>query len=198
MRHAAPFLQTQRQQSNPLKRVLFLLPLVLAVVIGGFALWGLSGGRDPAQIPSALISKPVPDVTLPPIEGIATPGLSKADLQGQGLTLVNVFASWCGPCRAEHPILTRMTAEQDLRIVAINYKDKPEAAVAWLEELGNPYELIGSDYSGRGGIEWGVTGVPETFIVSNDGIVLYRFPGPVVGDGQRRFQDALDAARAAE
>ena len=180
-----------------MNRFVFAIPLVLAAVIGGFALWGLSGGRDPSQIPSALVSKPVPVFDLPAIEGIDTPGLKTADLQGQGLTLVNVFASWCGPCRAEHPVLTRMAAEQDLRIVAMNYKDKPEAAANWLDELGNPYALIGADFSGRAGIEWGVTGVPETFIVDNEGVVLHRFPGPVVGDGLRRFQAQLDLAKAA-
>ncbi|WP_298356972.1 DsbE family thiol:disulfide interchange protein [uncultured Litoreibacter sp.] len=181
-----------------MKRLLFAAPLLLAVVIGAFALWGLSGDRDPSEIPSALISKSVPEFDLGPIDGVDTPGLKTADLQGQGLTLVNVFASWCGPCRAEHPVLTRMVEDQGLRIVAMNYKDKHEAAAAWLEELGNPYELIGSDYSGRAGIEWGVTGVPETFIVNNDGVVVHRFSGPVVGDGLRRFQEALDLAKAAQ
>lgn len=181
-----------------MKRLFFALPLVLAFIIGAFSLWGLSGGRDPSQIPSALISKPAPQFDLAPIEGVETPGLKTADLQGQGLTLVNVFASWCGPCRAEHPVLTRMAAEQDLRLVAMNYKDKPAAAAKWLDELGNPYVLIGADESGRAGIEWGVTGVPETFIVNNDGIVLYRFPGPVVGDGLRRFQEQLDRAKATQ
>ncbi len=181
-----------------MNRLVFAVPFALAVLVLAFGYWGLSNGRDPSSIPSALISQPVPDFALEPIEGVDTPGLSTADLKGQGLTLVNVFASWCGPCRAEHPILTRIGREQDLRIVAINYKDQPAAAADWLEELGNPYALIGSDLSGRTGIEWGVTGVPETFIVSNDGIVLHRFPGPVVGDGQRRFQKALDAAKAAQ
>lgn len=181
-----------------MNRIVFAIPLVLAVIIGSFALWGLSGGRDPSQIPSALISKPVPQFDLQPIEGVDSPGLKTADLQGQGLTLVNVFASWCGPCRAEHPVLTRMAEDQGLRLVAMNYKDKPEAAAAWLDELGNPYSRIGSDYTGRAGIEWGVTGVPETFIVDANGLVVHRFPGPVVGDGQRRFQEALDQARAAQ
>jgi cytochrome c biogenesis protein CcmG/thiol:disulfide interchange protein DsbE len=179
-----------------MKRVLFAIPLVLAVIIGGFALWGLSGGRDPSAIPSALVSNPVPDFALDPIEGVDTPGLATEDLKGQGLTLVNVFASWCGPCRAEHPILTRMGEEQDLRIVAINYKDRADAAAEWLDELGNPYARIGWDFTGRAGIDWGVTGVPETFIVNNDGVVVHRFAGPVVGDGRRRFQEALDQAKA--
>ncbi|MCY4335865.1 MAG: DsbE family thiol:disulfide interchange protein [Litoreibacter sp.] len=177
-----------------MQRLLFALPLLLAVIIGGFAVWGLQGGRDPSDIPSALISNPVPQFDMGALEGAGVPGLKTEDLKGQGLTLVNVFASWCGPCRAEHPILTRMVEEQNLRVVAINYKDKPEDAVEWLDELGNPYERIGYDYTGRGGIEWGVTGVPETFIVNDDGVVVHRFAGPIVGDGKRRFQEAVDAA----
>ncbi|MEM7469768.1 MAG: DsbE family thiol:disulfide interchange protein [Pseudomonadota bacterium] len=181
-----------------MKRLLFSLPLVVAAIIGAFALWGLRDGRDPNAIPSALISNPVPQFDLGALEGVAVPGLKTEDLKGQGLTLVNVFASWCGPCRAEHPILTRMVEDQNLRLVAINYKDKAPDAVAWLDELGNPYARIGYDYSGRGGIEWGVTGVPETFIVDADGVVVHRFAGPIVGDGKRRFQEAVDAAMAAQ
>lgn len=179
-----------------MKRLLFAIPLAIAAIIGAFALWGLSGGRDPGAIPSALVSNPVPDFTLEPIAGVDSPGLASADLKGEGLTLVNVFASWCGPCRAEHPILTRMGEEQNLRIVAINYKDRADAAADWLDELGNPYARVGWDYTGRAGIDWGVTGVPETFIVNNEGVVLHRFAGPVVGDGRRRFQEALDQAKA--
>lgn len=181
-----------------MNRLVFAIPLILAAIIGVFALWGLSGDRDPSAIPSALISKPVPAFDLPGIDGVPTPGLKTADLQDGTLTLVNVFASWCGPCRAEHPVLTRIAQEQNVRIVGLNYKDKPEAAAAWLAELGNPYERIGSDYSGRAGIEWGVTGVPETFIIDANGVVVHRFPGPVVGDGARRFQEALDLAKTAQ
>lgn len=170
--------------------------VALFVAVAGFFL--TKPDFNPSSIPSALIAQPVPEFDLEPVPGTGTPGLSTEDLKGQGLTLVNVFASWCGPCRAEHPILTRISEQQKLRIVGLNYKDTPENAAAWLDELGNPYARIGSDITGRAGIDWGVTGVPETFIVSNDGVVLHRFPGPVVGDGQRRFQEALDAAKAAQ
>lgn len=179
-----------------MKRLFFALPLLVAVIIGGFAIWGLSGGRDPGAIPSALISQHVPDLKMDAVPGTTTPGLSTADIDAmEGIKLLNVFASWCGPCRAEHPVLTRLAKEDGLTLIGINYKDKPEAAAAWLEELGNPYVAIGSDYSGRAGIDLGISGVPETFIIDADGIIRHRFAGPVVGDGLRRFQEALDEVR---
>lgn len=179
-----------------MKRLLFALPLLVALIIGGFAIWGLSGGRDPGAIPSVLIAQPVPALDMAPVEGTTTPGLSTADIQSmEGIKLLNVFASWCGPCRAEHPVLTRLAAEDGLTLIGINYKDKPEAASAWLEELGNPYVAIGSDYSGRAGIDLGISGVPETFIIDADGVIRHRFAGPVVGDGLRRFTEALNEVR---
>lgn len=177
-----------------MKRVLAFLPLVLAALIGAFAWWGLTSGRDPNAIPSVLISQPVPEFELPPIEGVDTPGLSQSDLREAGeITVVNFFASWCLPCRAEHGVLTRMADEQGIRLVGVNYKDKPEDAAAWLDELGNPYLRIGSDQSGRAGIEWGLSGVPETFVIDASGVIRHREVGPVVGDGQGRLQEALDA-----
>ena len=179
-----------------MKKLLFALPLLIAVIIGGFSIWGLSGGRDPGRIPSVLISKPVPAFELPAVEGVDVPGLAQSDLKGSGgLVLVNAFASWCGPCRAEHPILTRIAREQELELVGINYKDKPNDAADWLDELGNPYRRIGSDQNGRAGIEWGLSGVPETFLIGPDGTILYREAGPVVGDGLRRLQEAITQAQ---
>lgn len=179
-----------------MKRLLFALPLVVAMIIGGFAIWGLSGGRDPSALPSVLISQPVPPLDLPAIDGVETVGLStEAINQMEGVKLLNVFASWCGPCRAEHPNLTRLAQEEGLTLIGVNYKDKPEAAAKWLEELGNPYEALGADYSGRAGIDLGISGVPETFIIDAEGIIRHRFAGPVVGDGLRRFLEALDEVR---
>ena len=115
-----------------------------------------------------------------------------------GVVVVNVFASWCVPCRAEHGVLTNLRKEEDILLFGIKYKDKPEDATRWLANLGNPYDRIGSDLSGRAGIEWGISGVPETFIVSQDGIVLHRTVGPIVGDAAvARFKAALAAARTA-
>jgi len=115
--------------------------------------------------------------TLPPVDGLDRPGLSSADLEGQ-VVLVNVFASWCVPCRVEHPVLMRL-AEEGVPIFGINYKDAPEKAQAWLAELGDPFEKIGADRNGRVGIEWGVYGVPETFVIDAEGRIRYRFVGPI-------------------
>ncbi|PXW67213.1 cytochrome c biogenesis protein CcmG/thiol:disulfide interchange protein DsbE [Loktanella sp. PT4BL] len=181
-------------------RALALIPLLIAVVFGGFFLWGLNPDRDPNDIPSVLISQQAPEFTLMDVEGLATPSFARTDLVGnQGPVIVNVFASWCVPCRAEHAVLTQLVEREGQRLFGINYKDKPEDAVRWLTELGNPYEMIGADSTGRAGIEWGISGVPETFIVGSDGTVLYRYVGPVVGDDAvKKFREALDQAGAME
>lgn len=166
-----------------MNRFLIFLPLCVAIAIGLAGWWGLNPDRDPNSVPSALIGQPVPIFDLPAIEGIGGLGLSTQDFaDASGPTLVNVFASWCVPCRAEHAVLTRMVREDNLALVGINYKDKPAAAAAWLTELGNPYVRIGSDQTGRAGIEWGISGVPETFVVDADGIIVFRYVGPITSD----------------
>jgi len=181
-------------------RSLAFVPLIIAVVFGGFLLWGLNPDRDPNSIPSELISQPAPDFDLPAVEGLDTPSFSSADFKD--LTkpvIVNVFASWCVPCRAEHAVLTRLVEKDGAQLFGINYKDEPEDAVNWLGKLGNPYARIGSDLNGRAGIEWGISGVPETFIVGTDGTVLYRYVGPVVGDTpEKKFRRALVETGAIE
>ena len=180
-----------------MKRAIAALPVLIALVFGAFFLWGLNPDRDPNAIPSVLISQPAPDFDLPAVEGIGVPGLSRQNLAGNpGPVVVNVFASWCVPCRAEHAVLTRMVERDGVRLFGINYKDKPEDARSWLENLGNPYERIGSDLNGRVGIEWGISGVPETFIVAGDGTVLYRYVGPVVGaEAEEKCATALAQAK---
>jgi cytochrome c biogenesis protein CcmG/thiol:disulfide interchange protein DsbE len=179
-------------------RILAFSPLLIAVVFGAFFLWGLNPDRDPNAIPSVLISQPAPEFTLEPVERLEVPGLSRADLiAADRPVIVNVFASWCVPCRAEHAVLTALGEEEGQTLYGINYKDKPKDAVRWLNDLGNPYQRIGSDMTGRAGIEWGISGVPETFIVGAGGIVLYRYVGPVVGDeAVATFRAALKAAGA--
>lgn len=181
-----------------MKRTLAALPIVIALVVGAFFLWGLNPERDPNAIPSVLISRPAPAFDLPAVVGVGGPGLSRQDLSGNSEpVVVNVFASWCVPCRAEHAVLTRIVEQDGVRLFGINYKDKPEDARAWLEEMGNPYERIGADLDGRAGIEWGISGVPETFIIAGDGTVLYRYVGPVVGAGpEETFATALAQAKA--
>ncbi|MGH1332020.1 MAG: DsbE family thiol:disulfide interchange protein [Paracoccaceae bacterium] len=179
-------------------RILALLPLSIAVIFGGFFLWGLNPDRDPNEVPSVLIAQPAPAFELDPVVGLHTPGLSRSDLVGTETAVVmNVFASWCVPCRAEHAVLTSLAEKDGIRLFGINYKDKPEDAIRWLAELGNPYERIGSDLSGRAGIEWGISGVPETFIINTDGTVLFRHVGPIVGEGAiGKFREALRQAGA--
>lgn len=179
-------------------RVLAFLPFLIAVVFGGFLLWGLNPDRNPNEVPTVLISQPAPEFELEPVAGLDTPGLSRSNLIGtDSPVVVNVFASWCVPCRAEHAVLTSFAQRDGVRLFGINYKDEPEDAVRWLAELGNPYTRIGSDLSGRAGIEWGISGVPETFIVGTDGTVLYRYVGPVVGEeAVGKFREALVQAGA--
>lgn len=152
------------------------LPFIVFVVIGIGLAVGLT--LNPREIPSALIGKPAPDFALPPLEGRAKAlGLSKADLQTGQPSLVNVFASWCLPCRVEHPLLKQLASEGIAPIHALNYKDRPGDAVRWLDELGDPFSRIGADRDGRVSIDWGVYGVPETFVVDGKGEILCRHVG---------------------
>jgi cytochrome c biogenesis protein CcmG/thiol:disulfide interchange protein DsbE len=163
--------------------VLVLLPLVVFAALAALFLFQLTLGGDPQKIPSALINKPAPDFSLPPVEGLSAdgkpvPGFGREDLTGK-VSVVNVFASWCVPCRQEHPLLEELATVDGIQLVGINYKDKPENARRFLGSLGNPYDLIGADSGGRTAIEWGVYGVPETFIVDADGMIRYKFIGPL-------------------
>ena len=163
--------------TQPLRIALYALPLLaLTALVVWFAL-ALAPGRDPSAVPSALIDKPAPQIDLPSIYP-ERPGLSSADLNGRA-TVVNVFASWCVPCRAEHPVLTRLAREHGVPLIGLNWKDKPEAARAFLDDLGDPFERIGSDPSGRAGIDWGVYGVPETYVVDGEGRIRYKHVGPL-------------------
>jgi cytochrome c biogenesis protein CcmG/thiol:disulfide interchange protein DsbE len=157
-------------------RLLYLVPLAAFIAVAGYFLVGLN--RDPHTLPSALIDRPVPRFALPAlVEG--KPGLASADLTGE-VALVNVFASWCVPCKVEHPALTRLARTEKVPLYAINYKDKPDDARRWLAELGDPYGRIGADADGRASIEWGVYGVPETFIIDRQGRIRYRHVGPIM------------------
>ncbi len=155
---------------------LYLLPVLVFVVIGGFLAFGLT--RDPTVLPSALLDRPAPQFELPPIPGRDDHGFSRADLGGEPM-LVNVWASWCVPCRAEHPLITRLAEEEGVTVNALNYKDAAEDAKAWLAKLGDPFKYIGWDNKGRAAIEWGVYGVPETFVVDRNGTIVYKQVGQV-------------------
>jgi cytochrome c biogenesis protein CcmG, thiol:disulfide interchange protein DsbE len=156
-------------------RAVFVLPLAIFLLLALALAIGLT--RDPRKVPSPLIGKPVPEFTLPPVKG-RTLGLSSADLKGE-VSMVNVFASWCVACREEHPLLMRLKQEEFVPIHGLNYKDRPEDAARWLEELGDPYTRTGADLNGRVAIDWGVYGVPETFIVDSQGRIVYKQIGPI-------------------
>ncbi len=159
-------------------RPVMLLPLVIFAGLAALFLLRLESNTGPDVVPSVLIGKPAPDFALPALAGAGVPGLSRADLDGH-LTLVNIFASWCVPCREEHPVLERIAKDSRIRLVGIDYKDKPENALALLSDQGNPYAAIGTDESGRTFIDWGAYGVPETYLVGADGIIRKKYIGPL-------------------
>ncbi len=167
-------------------RLSVLAPVIVFAALAAIFAYYLSdiasGRKDIKEIPSALIDKPVPAFSLPPIKGgdgkgNDTGGLSSGDLKGS-VALVNVFSSWCPPCRVEHPILMQLAAE-GITVFGINYKDKPKDAQHFLVSLGNPYTKVGADLDGRGAIEWGVYGYPETFVVDRSGHIRYRHVGAI-------------------
>ncbi|MGJ8529507.1 DsbE family thiol:disulfide interchange protein [Maritalea sp.] len=160
-----------------MKRVLiYLIPLVLT---GGlFLLFATQINENPNLLPSALLNKQAPEFELPPVEGHDQPGFSTADLKDQ-LTLVNVFASWCVPCRDEHEFLVELAKRDDVKIYGINYNDQPENARRFLAELGNPYDAIGADRNRRVSLNWGVYGVPESYLVNQNGTIIYKHTGPI-------------------
>ncbi len=165
------------------RRILVLLPLVLFLALTAVFLFRLGAGGDPSWIPSALIGHPAPNTNLPGVAGLErdgkpVPGIAAADFKGH-VTLVNVWSSWCVPCRDEAPLLMRLMEDSRLRLVGINYKDEPENARRFLGRYGNPYVGSGADRNGRASIEWGVYGVPETFIVDRAGIIAYKLVGPI-------------------
>lgn len=163
-----------------MRRLLFLLPVLLVAILLALFWRGLDPNRNPSALPSALIGKPAPTLELPGLLQGAAP-VSLAAFKGEPVA-VNFFASWCLPCRAEHPLLERIAEEHGIQLVGIAYKDRPEDARRYLDDLGNPYAAIGADESGRAGIEFGLTGVPETYVIDRDGIVRFRLAGPIAPD----------------
>jgi cytochrome c biogenesis protein CcmG/thiol:disulfide interchange protein DsbE len=162
-------------------RAALLLPLIVFLALAALFFFRLGG--DPQRIPSALIGHPIPATNLPPIVGLtrngkAVPGLSDSAFAGN-VTLVNVWASWCVPCHDEVPFLEQLGEDPRIRLVGINYKDDPENARRFIGRYGNPFAAIGGDASGRAAIDWGVYGVPETFIVGRDGRIAYKLVGPI-------------------
>ena len=171
-----------------------MLPLILLVAL--VSVFAFSIDRDTTLVRSVLIDKPVPDFTLPAVEGLDVPGFDTAALRGE-VTVVNVFASWCIPCRDEHPLLETLKAETGVRLFGINHSDAPENARAFLAELGNPYDAVGADRDRRVSIDWGVYGVPETFLVDADGVITYKHVGPLTPAAiETELLPALEKARS--
>jgi cytochrome c biogenesis protein CcmG/thiol:disulfide interchange protein DsbE len=173
------------------------LTLVPALVFALLALLFLIGLRssDPSMVPSALLGKPVPEFALPPLEGLGLPGLNSGDLRGGKVSLVNVWASWCGPCRLEHPVLMELAKRGNIRLVGINYKDEPANGLRFLRSLGVPYQAVGVDRTGRTSIDWGVYGVPETFVVDGQGMIRFKWVGPISDEGiLAKLEEAVRAA----
>jgi cytochrome c biogenesis protein CcmG, thiol:disulfide interchange protein DsbE len=171
------------EQKRTPRRLFVLLPLVLFLALAALFFFRLGSG-DPSRIPSALIGRPAPDTSLPGVQGLVTrdgkpmPGISAADFKG-AVTLVNVWASWCVPCHDEAPLLESLSQDKRIRIVGINYKDQPDNARRFLGRYGNPFVAAGADGNGRASMDWGVYGVPETFIVGRDGNIAYKLVGPI-------------------
>ena len=172
-------------------RLLFVLPALAFLGVAGALAFGL--GRDASTLPSALLEKPAPDFALPPLAGRDEHGFARKDLGGE-FALVNVWASWCGPCRVEHPVL-RGLAERGLTVHGLNCKDQPDEARAFLDQLGDEFTHLGVDPEGKAAIDWGVYGVPETFVVDPDGVIVHKHVGPLMPrDLEKTFLPAMRAA----
>ena len=170
----------------------FLIPLVLVAVMIPVFVIGLN--RDPSEIPSPLLMKPAPEFELPSLKD---PGqnVGSTDYKGR-LALLNVWATWCVGCRQEHDYLLRLANEIDIPLYGLNWRDRREDAVSWLQQLGDPYEASAYDEDGRVGIDWGVYGAPETFLINADGVVLYKHISPLTEEvWQKEFQPRILAAK---
>ena len=188
-------------QPKPARRLFVLLPLAIFLALAALFFFRLGSG-DPSRIPSALIGRPAPDTNLAAVPGLNArdgkpmPGLSTADFKGN-VTLVNIWASWCVPCHDEAPLLDALSADKRIRIVGINYKDQPDNARRFLGRYGNPFVAAGADGNGRASMEWGVYGVPETFIVGRDGAIAYKLVGPITeGNLERVIKPEIEKALA--
>ena len=194
---------TDTDAQQPRRRSwLVALPLIVFAMLAGL-FWFRLGTGDPSRIPSALIGRPAPQTKLPPLPGLAingaqVDGLDPAAFTGK-VTVVNVWASWCVPCHDEAPLLLQLAQDKRIRLIGINYKDSADNARRFLGRYGNPFDAVGIDANGRASIEWGVYGVPETFVVGRDGNIVYKLVGPVTAENvdsvlKTEIEKALSAA----
>ena len=191
----------QGQSDNRNMRVILaLIPLILFAGLAYIFLKQLDSGTNSSELPSPLLGKAAPQFSMPALEGLLrdgqqVPGLKTTDFDGK-VTIVNVWASWCVPCRAEHPIIVKLGEDKRLRLVGINYKDKPGNALRFLGQLGNPFEAVGTDQKGRAAIDWGVYGIPETFVIGRDATIRYKHVGPLDPVSLKKLQAEIDKAVA--
>ena len=191
-------LATEPEARGGARRLMMLLPLVAFLLLAVLFFFRLGAG-DTSRVPSALIGRPAPATTLPPVPGLErdgkpVPGINPATFAG-AVTLVNVWASWCVPCHEEAPLLLRLAARPGLRLVGINQKDQPDNARRFLGRHGNPFTAVGADANGRAAIEWGVYGVPETFIVDRQGRIAFKLVGAITPENMvRALEPAIAAA----
>jgi cytochrome c biogenesis protein CcmG/thiol:disulfide interchange protein DsbE len=184
------------------RKLLVALPLILFLALAALFLYRLGAG-DPSRIPSALIGREAPQTNLPAVAGLVQdgkplPGIDPADFKGN-VTLVNVWASWCVPCHDEVPQLETLAKDKRIRLVGINYKDQPDNARRFIGRYGNPFAAVGADPNGRTAIEWGVYGVPETFVVGRDGRIAYKLVGPITDSNLKAvLMPAIEKALAAK
>ncbi len=180
------------------RRLIVLIPLLAFLALAALFMYRLGSG-DPSRIPSALIGRPAPQTALPPIPGLErdgtpVPGLDSADFKG-AVTVLNVWASWCVPCHEEAPLLLRLASDKRIRLVGMNQKDNPENARRFLGRYGNPFAANGIDRNGRASIEWGVYGVPETFVIGRDGKIAHKLIGAITPDNlQNVLMPAIEKA----
>jgi cytochrome c biogenesis protein CcmG, thiol:disulfide interchange protein DsbE len=195
-----PDKSTVADPATPRKGRLALLPVVLFALIVALFAFALGSG-DPSKLPSALIGKPAPQITLPPMPGLregaaGVPGFATADLATGTPTIVNFFASWCAPCVQEHPLLMELKARTGVRIAGVNYKDPDPGGRRFLGRYGNPFAMVGLDESGRSAIEWGVYGMPETFVIDGSGHIIMKHVGPLTPQIiETRILPAISAQR---
>ena len=188
----------ERRAGTRRRRLIVFIPLVVFLALAALFMYRLGAG-DPSRIPSALIGRPAPSTNLPPIPGLErdgrpVPGLDSAAFNGE-VTVLNVWASWCVPCHDEAPLLLKLAADRRIRVVGINYKDEADNARRFLGRHGNPFAANGIDRNGRAAIEWGVYGVPETFVVGRDGRIAFKLIGPITPDNlDKALQPAIEKA----
>jgi cytochrome c biogenesis protein CcmG/thiol:disulfide interchange protein DsbE len=189
------------QSTRARRKILVMLPLVAFLALAALFLYRLGAG-DASRIPSALIGRQAPVTDLPALEGLTrdgkpVPGLTNASFAGN-VTLVNIWASWCVPCHDEAPLLDQMAKDTRIQIAGINYKDAPDNARRFLNRYGNPFAAAGVDANGRTSIDWGVYGVPETFLIGRDGAIAYKLVGPITAENLAKvLQPEIEKALAA-